>query len=110
MVISIFNFSYLYSKLFLSDVVKAQIDNSRSSGESAMHIAATFGYTGIFNALLTAGSDTHKQNDKMETPLFVAAFNGRTEIVEILSKRFKKINALSAEFPLNLILFLELKF
>ena len=60
------------------------------SGQVALHGACSRGHLECAKALLGAGADINKQNNRGETPLMWAAANGEIEVVRELLKRGAK--------------------
>ena len=53
-------------------------------GETALHIAASKGFTGIVSLLIVRGSNLHHRNEHGSTPLVVAFFHNRIDVAIVL--------------------------
>ncbi|KAF0702487.1 Aste57867_7785 [Aphanomyces stellatus] len=65
---------------------KAYINSPMTGGNSALHIAASFGHSNVVEILAREGADIDAVNENGKTPLFVAAEAGRREVVDHLVK------------------------
>ena len=59
-------------------------------GQVALHEACAYGHLECAKALLGAGADINKQANGGSTPLMIAAYNGKIEVVRELLKRGAK--------------------
>jgi len=62
----------------------ARIDVQDANGDTALHIAASWGYTQVARFLLENGASLLVRNNFMITPLHLAAINGKTETFSFL--------------------------
>ncbi|XP_069595359.1 ankyrin repeat domain-containing protein 27 isoform X2 [Ranitomeya imitator] len=64
------------------DVTSCRLDCGNEKGDSALHIAARWGYQPIIEVLLQNGADTNKANKRKETPLHCALNSKILSIME----------------------------
>jgi ankyrin repeat protein len=62
----------------------ARIDVQDSNGDTALHVAASWGYSQIARFLLENGASMLVRNNFLITPLHLAAINGKTETFSVL--------------------------
>lgn len=65
---------------------RANIADTNTIGESALHIAAEYGYDDVILTLLANGADAHYADKSGATPMFRAAAYGREKALEALLK------------------------
>lgn len=66
---------------------KDKLDNTNSSGNTALHIAALRGVTDIVDLLMKEGLDPGQPNLEGETPAYIASQEGHAEIITLLEKK-----------------------
>jgi len=77
------------------DIVKklagsgADVNAKTSTGDTALHYMALYGYGDIIEFLISKGADPEVLNYEKHTPLFLAALRNRREAIAVLEKHAK---------------------
>ena len=66
---------------------KDKLNDMNSRGNTALHIAALRGLTGITELLMKEGLDPGQPNNEGETPAYIAAQEGHTEVITLLAEK-----------------------
>lgn len=77
--------SYL-SELSKNSSTPVQWDATDADGDTPLHDAARFGHISVVQELLQAGASSDIPNKKGQFPACVASANGKTDVVDLLSK------------------------
>lgn len=80
------------------DVQACRLDIGNEKGDTALHIAARWGYQGIIETLLQNGAPTETQNRMKETPLKCALNSKVVLSISEQPRSCKKVNLL-ADWP-----------
>jgi len=66
---------------------KADVNAKNSDGNTALHIAAIYGYKDMAEFLLASKADVNGKNNKGETPLRLALSKGHKDVAELLRQQ-----------------------
>ncbi|KAL2287892.1 hypothetical protein FJTKL_04679 [Diaporthe vaccinii] len=71
------------------------LEASGNRGQTALHLAASYGHVGMIKMLLEAGASPHARSESGSTPAYRAARNGSIAALELLAEAGSDLDAMT---------------